>query len=61
MSFDRRYQIEKKFTKETVENAEEKLFGKYQQLSNLRDENIRLGNTELDRNASWSSGSLFDC
>jgi hypothetical protein len=24
------------------------LFGKYQQLSNLRDENIRLGNTELD-------------
>jgi hypothetical protein len=26
----------------------EKLFGKYQQLSNLRDENIRLGNTELD-------------
>jgi hypothetical protein len=36
-------QIEKKFTKETVENAEEKLFGKYQQLSN---ENIRLGNTD---------------
>jgi hypothetical protein len=26
----------------------QKLFGKYQQLSNLRDENIRLGNTELD-------------
>jgi hypothetical protein len=50
MSFDSLddTQIEKKFTKETVENAEEKLFGKYQQLSNLRDENIRLGNTELD-------------
>jgi hypothetical protein len=47
MSFDSLdTQIEKKFTKET-ENAEEKLF-KYQQLSNLRDENIRLGNTELD-------------
>jgi hypothetical protein len=43
MSFDRRYENrEKKFTKETVENAEEKLFGKYQELSNLRDENIRL-------------------
>jgi hypothetical protein len=50
MSFDSLddTKIEKKFTKETVENAEEKLFGKYQQLSNLRDENIRLGNTELD-------------
>jgi hypothetical protein len=50
MSFDSLddTQIEKKFTKETVENAEEMLFGKYQQLSNLRDENIRLGNTELD-------------
>jgi hypothetical protein len=35
---------EMKFTEETVENAE-KLFNKYQQLSNLRDENIRLGNT----------------
>jgi hypothetical protein len=48
MSFDSLddTQIEKKFTKETVENAEEKLFGKYQQLSNLRDENIRLGNTD---------------
>jgi hypothetical protein len=47
MSFDSLddTQIEKKFTKETVENAEEKLFGKYQ-LSNLRDENIRLGNTD---------------
>jgi uncharacterized membrane protein YccC len=50
MSFDSLddTQIEKKLAKETVENAEEKLFGKYQQLSNLRDENIRLGNTELD-------------
>jgi hypothetical protein len=40
MSFDSLddTQIEKKFTEETVENAEEKLFGKYQQLSNLRDE-----------------------
>jgi hypothetical protein len=35
--------------------------GKYQQLSNLRDENIRLGHTELDTETSWSSGSLFDC
>jgi hypothetical protein len=39
--------IEKKFT-ERKHQLEEMLFGKYQQLSNLRDENIRLGNTELD-------------
>ncbi|SDW56301.1 FUSC family protein [Flavobacterium degerlachei] len=41
-------QIKKKVDKETAEDAEEKLLGKYQQLSNLRDENIRLGHTELD-------------
>lgn len=41
-------QIKKTVTEETVEDAEEKLLGKYQQLSNLRDENIRQGNTELD-------------
>lgn len=34
--------------RETVEDAHEKLLDKYQQLSNLRDENIRQGNTELD-------------
>jgi hypothetical protein len=50
-----------KSRKETAEDAEEKLLGKYQQLSNLRDENIRLGHTELDTETSWSSGSLFDC
>ncbi|MFT5021617.1 MAG: putative membrane protein YccC, partial [Colwellia sp.] len=31
-----------------IKNADEKLLGKYQQLSNLRDENIRQGNTALD-------------
>jgi uncharacterized membrane protein (TIGR01666 family) len=41
-------QIEEKIKNETVEEAEDKLFGKYQQLSNLRDENIKKGNTELD-------------
>jgi uncharacterized membrane protein YccC len=40
--------IDEKMAEETVEDAEEKLMSKYQQLSNLRDENIRLGNTELD-------------
>jgi len=50
MSFDSfdDTQTKKKVAKETAEDAEEKLLGKYQQLSNLRDENIRLGNTELD-------------
>ncbi|MEM5566083.1 FUSC family membrane protein [Psychroserpens sp. AS72] len=33
---------------EPVEDAQEKLFGKYQQLSNLRDENIKQGHTDLD-------------
>jgi uncharacterized membrane protein YccC len=41
-------QIIKKDVEAPVENAQEKLMSKYQQLSNLRDENIRLGNTELD-------------
>ncbi|CAM2970340.1 FUSC family protein [Flavobacterium frigoris] len=40
--------IKKKVDKETVEDAQEKLLGKYQQLSNIRDENIRQGNTALD-------------
>jgi uncharacterized membrane protein YccC len=40
--------IDEKMAEETVEDAEEKLMSKYQQLSNLRDENIRLGDTELD-------------
>jgi uncharacterized membrane protein YccC len=50
MSFDSLddTQIKKKVSKEPAEDAEEKLLGKYQQLSNLRDENIRLGHTELD-------------
>ena len=43
-----RTQIKKKVDEETVEYAQEKLLDKYQQLSNLRDENIRRGNTELD-------------
>jgi hypothetical protein len=62
MSFDSfdDTQIKKKVDKET-EDAEEKLLGKYQQLSNLRDENIRLATPIRYRNASWSSGSLFDC
>jgi uncharacterized membrane protein YccC len=33
---------------ETVENAQETLLEKYQQLANQRDENIRQGNTTLD-------------
>jgi uncharacterized membrane protein YccC len=41
-------QIKKKVAKEPAEDAEEKLLGKYRQLSNLRDKNIRLGHTELD-------------
>jgi hypothetical protein len=41
-------QINKKITEETVEYAQEKLLRNYQQLSNLRDANIRQGNTELD-------------
>lgn len=45
--------LEGVITKEKVDealinNADEKLLNKYQQLSNLRDENIRLGNTALD-------------
>ncbi len=50
MSFDSLddTQIKKKISKEPAEDAEEKLLSKYQQLSNLRDENIRLGHTELD-------------
>ncbi|MBU0942318.1 MAG: FUSC family protein [Bacteroidetes bacterium] len=41
-------QTKKKVDQETVDIAQEKLQGKYQQLSNLRDENIKHGNTELD-------------
>jgi hypothetical protein len=41
-------EIKKKIALETVEEAEDQLLRKYQQLSNLRDENIRKGNTELD-------------
>ena len=41
-------QIHKKINKETVEEAEDKLLDKYQQLSNLRDENIKKGNDKLD-------------
>jgi hypothetical protein len=50
MSFDSLddTKIEKKFTKETVENAEESCLVN-KELSNLRDENIRLGNTELQK------------
>jgi uncharacterized membrane protein YccC len=38
----------KKVAEETAEHAQDILLGKYQQLSNMRDENIRQGNTELD-------------
>lgn len=41
-------QIHKKINQETVEEAEDKLLDKYQQLSNLRDENIKKGNDKLD-------------
>ena len=41
-------EIKKKIAKETVEDAKDKLLDKYKQLSNLRDENIKKGNTELD-------------
>jgi hypothetical protein len=41
-------QIHKKINKENVEEAENKLLDKYQQLSNLRDENIKKGNDKLD-------------
>jgi uncharacterized membrane protein YccC len=40
--------IEKKVTEETAEDAQDTLLAKYQQLSNMRDENIRQGKTELD-------------
>lgn len=40
--------INKKVVVEKAEDAHEKLLNKYQQLSNLRDENIKKGNTELD-------------
>lgn len=50
ISFDslEHVQMNKKMNKETAEDAQEKLMDKYQQLSNLRDENIDQGNTELD-------------
>jgi uncharacterized membrane protein YccC len=50
MSYDRldHAKSEKKVTEETAEHAQDKLLEKYQQLSNMRDENIRQGNTELD-------------
>jgi uncharacterized membrane protein YccC len=41
-------QIKKKVAKEIVEDAHDKLLDTYQELSNLRDENIKKGNTELD-------------
>jgi hypothetical protein len=40
--------IKKKIVVETVAEAEDQLLKKYQQLSNLRDENIKKGNAELD-------------
>jgi uncharacterized membrane protein YccC len=41
-------QIKKKVAKEIVEDAHDKLLDTYQELSNLRDENIKKGNIELD-------------
>jgi hypothetical protein len=40
--------LDKKIDEEKVEDAQESLLHKYQHLSNLRDEDIRQGNTELD-------------
>ena len=50
MSFDslEHNQTEKKVAEETVEDAQDTLLSEYQRLSNLRDENIKNGNTELD-------------
>jgi uncharacterized membrane protein YccC len=50
LSFDilENTQIKKEIPEETAQNAQETLLGNYQQLSNIRDENIRQGNTELD-------------
>jgi uncharacterized membrane protein YccC len=50
MSFDSldHTQLHKKVAEETAEDAQEKLLDKYQQLSNLRDENINQGHLELD-------------
>ncbi|SFB40566.1 FUSC family protein [Algoriphagus aquimarinus] len=41
-------EIKQGVAEENSEDAQEKLLGKYHQLSSLRDENIRQGNTELD-------------
>jgi uncharacterized membrane protein YccC len=41
-------QTHKKVAEETVDDAQEKLKAHYQELSNLRDENIKKGNAELD-------------
>jgi uncharacterized membrane protein YccC len=50
ISFDSLEQIQtdKKVTEEKVDDAQEKLKAHYQQLSNLRDENIKKGNVKLD-------------
>jgi len=50
LSFDNleHTQFKKTLTEEIVDDAQKKLFGKYQQLSNMRDESIRKGNTEID-------------
>jgi uncharacterized membrane protein YccC len=40
--------VDKKIDTKVVEAAEDLLLSKYQQLSNLRDENIKKGNTALD-------------
>jgi len=50
MSFDSldNTQVNKEIAEETIEDAQEVLLSKYQQLSNLRDENIRQGETKLD-------------
>ncbi|WP_044403116.1 FUSC family membrane protein [Lacinutrix sp. Hel_I_90] len=41
-------QTHKKVTEETAQDAQETLLDKYQQLSKLRDKNIKQGNTALD-------------
>ncbi|MFD1551822.1 hypothetical protein DNU06_02010 [Putridiphycobacter roseus] len=42
--------LEEKIANETVADAQAILLGKYQELSNLRDDNIKKGNTTIDNN-----------
>lgn len=52
-------QIKEKVAEETAERAQEKLLDKYRQLSNLRDDSIKQGNTELDTKTLHSLQEAF--